>query len=53
MKIEQKIKQAFDPYFNAPIEAWKSFADYGEIITTTKNQIIKKRKITKKKKKET
>jgi CRP-like cAMP-binding protein len=41
MAIEEKIKQAFDPYFNAPIEVWKSFADLGEIIRTTKDQIIK------------
>lgn len=41
MKTEEKIKQAFDPYFNVPIEAWQSFADLGEIITTEKDQIIK------------
>ena len=41
MKIEEKIKQAFDPYFNVPIEAWKSFTDLGENITTTKDQTIK------------
>lgn len=42
MRTEEKIKQAFDPYFNVPIEAWKSFTDLGEVITTTKDQIIKK-----------
>ena len=41
MKTEEKIKKAFDPYFNAPIEAWKSFADLGEIVSTKKDQIIK------------
>lgn len=41
MKTEEKIKQAFDPYFDAPIEAWKSFAELGEIIQTEKDQIIK------------
>jgi CRP-like cAMP-binding protein len=41
LKIEEKIKQAFDPYFNVPIEAWKSFTDLGENITTTKDQTIK------------
>lgn len=46
--IEQTIKQAFDPYFNVPIEAWKSFANLGEIITTTKNQILKNRNTTEK-----
>jgi CRP-like cAMP-binding protein len=41
LKLEEKIKQAFDPYFNVPVEAWKSFADIGEVIETTKDQIIK------------
>jgi CRP/FNR family transcriptional regulator, anaerobic regulatory protein len=41
LKTEEKIKQAFDPYFDAPIEAWKSFAELGEIIQTEKDQIIK------------
>lgn len=48
MKIEEKIKQAFDPYFNAPIEAWKSFSDLGEIVTTTKDQTIKNTNTTEK-----
>ena len=39
--IEQKLKQIFDPYFNAPIEAWKYFADLCEIVSYKKNQIIK------------
>ncbi len=29
------------PYFNAPIETWKYFAELGEIIYFKKNQIIK------------
>lgn len=41
MRTEEKIKQAFDPYFNVPLEAWKSFTDLGEVITTTKDQTIK------------
>lgn len=48
MKIEKKIKQAFDPYFNVPIEAWKSFTDLGEIITTAKDQPIKNTDTTEK-----
>lgn len=48
MRIEEKIKQAFDPYFNVPIEAWKSFTELGEIIVTTKNQTIKKADTTEK-----
>jgi CRP-like cAMP-binding protein len=39
--IEQKLKTIFDPYFNAPIETWKYFADLCEIVTYKKNQIIK------------
>ncbi|MNJ91813.1 Cyclic nucleotide-binding domain protein [compost metagenome] len=41
MSIEERIKQAFDPYFNVPLEAWKSFADLGEVITTAKDETIK------------
>jgi CRP-like cAMP-binding protein len=41
LRTEEKIKQAFDPYFNVPIEACKSFTDLGEMITTTKDQTIK------------
>lgn len=48
MKTEEKIKQAFDPYFNVPIEAWKSFADLGEVITTTKDQTLKQANTTEK-----
>lgn len=48
MKIEDKIKQAFDPYINVPIEAWKSFTDSGEIVTTTKDQTIKNAATTEK-----
>ncbi len=41
MKTEERIKQAFDPYFNVPIEAWKSFTDLGEITTASKDEVIK------------
>lgn len=41
MKTAEFIKQAFDAYFNAPIEAWQSFVDFGEVITTQKEQVIK------------
>lgn len=42
MKVEEKIKEAFDPFFNVPVEAWKSFADLGEIVSSAKDQIIKR-----------
>lgn len=36
------LKTAFDPYFEAPLEVWETFAEHGEIIETTKNEIIKR-----------
>ncbi len=41
MNTAQIIKHSFDPYFNAPIEAWESFAKFGEVIITKKNEVIK------------
>lgn len=38
---ELKLKQAFDKYFNAPIEAWKSFTDLCEEVKFKKDEIIK------------
>lgn len=40
--LSQIIKTAFDPYFEAPIKIWESFAEKGEIIKTKKNEILKK-----------
>ena len=40
--IEQRLKEAFDPYFNAPIEAWEYFASLGDIVDFKKNEVIKK-----------
>jgi CRP/FNR family transcriptional regulator, anaerobic regulatory protein len=42
MTTSEKIKKAFDAYFTAPLEAWESFTQLGEIIHATKDQIIKK-----------
>ena len=39
--IEQRLKQTFDPHFNAPIEAWRYFASLGEIVAYKKNEVIK------------
>lgn len=41
MTTAEKIKKAFDLYFEAPIEAWEIFADYGEIIVIEKDQVLK------------
>lgn len=41
MSPTEQIKKAFDPYFNVPVEAWKSFTDLGEIIEVEKETVIK------------
>lgn len=42
MKTAEKIKRAFDPYFEAPIEAWQSFAELGEIIQVQRDEVLKR-----------
>ncbi|MBU6341383.1 MAG: Crp/Fnr family transcriptional regulator [Bacteroidetes bacterium] len=39
--IAQRLKQSFDPYFDAPVEAWKIFASLCEPVFFKKNEIIK------------
>jgi CRP-like cAMP-binding protein len=41
MDIPMKLKKAFDPYFEAPVEAWKQFASLCEPVNFKKNEIIK------------
>ncbi|MCC7297512.1 MAG: Crp/Fnr family transcriptional regulator [Bacteroidia bacterium] len=41
MGIPEKLKAAFDPYFIAPIKAWKHFANLGEVISYNKDKTIK------------
>ena len=48
MTTAQRIKRAFDPYFEAPIEAWQSFADLGEVVMVEKDQTLKKNDATEK-----
>ena len=48
VNVEEKIKEAFDPYFKAPLGAWRSFVSLGEVITTSKEQTIKKPNTTEK-----
>ena len=48
MSLTEKIKKAFDPYFEAPLEAWKSFTDLGELIVAEKEEIIKNNGATEK-----
>lgn len=39
--IAEILKKSFDKYFDAPIEAWKEFAEFCEPITFAKDEIIK------------
>ena len=48
MHITEIIKETFNPHFNAPLEAWKCFTDLGEVISTSKNQILKGNNTTEK-----
>lgn len=40
--IESKMKEAFDPFYKAPIESWKKLVDLGERVAYTKGEVIKK-----------
>ena len=40
--LAQILKKSFDQYFEAPIEAWVSFANLCQPITFNKDEIIKK-----------
>ena len=42
--IAKLLKQSFDRYFEAPIEAWEGFASLCEPDTFKKNEIIKRGK---------
>ncbi len=39
--LSKQLKRAFDPYFDAPIEAWIQFAQLCEFVSFKKNEIIK------------
>lgn len=41
MRIEEVVKQAFDPYVYAPVEEWKLFTSLGDVIVTRKDETIK------------
>ncbi len=40
--LAEIFKQSYDPYFIAPIEIWETFAQSGQVIDTSKNEVIKK-----------
>ena len=39
--IAQKLKNSFDPIYEAPLEAWEMLASLGETVKYKKNEIIK------------
>jgi len=39
--IEHILKKAFDPFYEAPLEVWKGFADLCEEVSYAKNECIK------------
>jgi CRP/FNR family transcriptional regulator, anaerobic regulatory protein len=40
--LAQTFKTTFDPYFDAPLAIWETFAKNGDVIETSKNEVIKK-----------
>lgn len=42
MPLAMRLKNSFDPFFNAPIETWMTFSQYCEPITVEKETILKK-----------
>ena len=48
MKISEILKNAFNPYFEAPIEAWEHFALAGDLISIEKEVILKENNTTEK-----
>lgn len=41
--ISQRLKTAFDPFMEAPLEAWSAFASHGELVNYKKNHVLKLR----------
>ncbi len=39
--LEKRLKASFDPYFEAPLEAWKQFASLCDLVRFKKQEIIK------------
>lgn len=42
MELAKRIKSAFDPYFELPEEAWRSFSEKGEVVEIARETILKK-----------
>jgi CRP-like cAMP-binding protein len=39
--LAEVFKKTFDPFFNAPIQIWETFAESGQVINIAKNEVIK------------
>jgi CRP-like cAMP-binding protein len=46
--LPQKLKIAFQPYFDASLDVWASFSELGEVIITQKEEVLKKNGTTEK-----
>jgi CRP-like cAMP-binding protein len=46
--LAARLKSSFDPYFNAPIQAWEQFLELCESVSFKKNEIIKQAGIAEK-----
>ena len=40
--IAKQIKATFDPFYQAPLEVWENFVNYGEVVGKQKNEIVKR-----------
>ncbi|MCC6372654.1 MAG: Crp/Fnr family transcriptional regulator [Bacteroidia bacterium] len=40
--LAKLFKASFDPYLEAPLQIWETFANQGEVVATKKNEVIKK-----------
>ncbi len=41
-EIAKEFKAIFDPYYQAPLDIWEHFVQYGEVVEKQKNEIIKR-----------
>jgi len=41
-EIANEIKAIFDPFYQAPLEVWENFVQYGEVVEKQKNEIVKR-----------
>lgn len=39
--LEKKLKEAFDPYFPAPLHVWEEFSNHCKLVSFKKDDIIK------------